>query len=302
MPKAVSTIIDSDACIGCERCIQVCPLDTLSMQNGKAVVSGSESLWCDHCVAVCPANAIRVEGLDADWLKLETVENHEKWLPFGDSDTGELVRLMRSRRSCRNYTDKPVPLEVLNDLVKIGTTAPSGSNSQLWTFTILPTRDTVVKLGEHALRFFEKINNMAAKSSLRMYSKVFMKDALGIYHREYSELVSKAIADFKSGGKDRMFHGAPALILVGSKEGASCPVEDALLATQNVLLAAHSMGYGTCLIGFAVEAVKRDASIRRFLQLNKDEKIHAVIALGEPKEKWVRLTGRRAITPRIING
>ncbi len=52
-------------------------------------------------------------------------------------------------------------------------------------------------------------------------------------------------------GKDLLFHGAPAAIIVASKEEASCPSEDSLLATQNILLGAHSLGLGTCLVGFA---------------------------------------------------
>ncbi|MEZ4578721.1 MAG: nitroreductase family protein [Desulfobacterales bacterium] len=39
------------------------------------------------------------------------------------------------RRSCRNYKETPVPASVLEDLVRIGITAPSGTNSQMWTFT-----------------------------------------------------------------------------------------------------------------------------------------------------------------------
>ena len=57
---------------------------------------------------------------------------------------------------------------------------------------------------------------------------------------------------------DRLFHGAAAAILVTGRRQASCPAEDALLATQNILLAAHAMGLGSCLIGFAVEAMRRD--------------------------------------------
>jgi len=62
------------------------------------------------------------------------------WLPHGDFDTAGLARLMASRRSCRNYSDRPIDRAILEDLVGIGITAPSGTNCQYWTFTLLPER------------------------------------------------------------------------------------------------------------------------------------------------------------------
>ena len=49
-------------------------------------------------------------------------------------------------------------------------------------------------------------------------------------------------AEWEQNGRDLLFHGATAVIVVASKPGGSNPKEDALLATQNILLAAHSMG------------------------------------------------------------
>ena len=87
-------------------------------------------------------------------------------------------------------------------------------------------------------------------------------------------------------------------MLFRSRPGASCPGEDALLAAQNILLAAHTMGFGTCLVGFAVEAMRRDRSIRRALGIPDDEAVHAVIALGRPAVAYLRPAGRRPIRIR----
>ncbi|MBM4372879.1 MAG: nitroreductase family protein, partial [Deltaproteobacteria bacterium] len=91
-----------------------------------------------------------------------------------------------------------------------------------------------------------------------------------------------------------------AVILVGSSPGASCPAEDALLASQNILLAAHAMGYGTCLIGFVVEAMRSDPRIARVLGIPREERVHAVIALGRSAERYRRAAGRRKVVPRVF--
>jgi nitroreductase len=80
------------------------------------------------------------------------------------------------------------------------------------------------------------------------------------------------------------------------------PGEDALLATQNILLAAHSMGLGSCLIGYAVAAMKKDPSIQRSIGIPAEEEIHAVIALGYPDEVYQRVAGRKKVTPRYFEG
>jgi len=75
-------------------------------------------------------------------------------------------------------------------------------------------------------------------------------------------------------------------------------MEDALLATQNILLAAHAMGLGTCLIGFAVAAMQRKPAIKEQLQIPADEPIYSVIALGYPDERYERVAGRKSVVPR----
>lgn len=291
--------INGDRCVGCGSCLAVCPDKTLSMAEGRALVSGDRCMQCGHCVAVCPEGAVSLEGTDES-LHFAGFSENLQWLPFGETDPAELVRLMRSRRSCRNYGAKAVGRDTLEDLVKVGTTAPSGTNSQGWTFTLLAERDQVMALGAQVAGFYRDLNKKAANPFLRLLSRMFLKDVLGDYYRRYYHSVARGLLEWEQEGKDLLFHGATAAILVGADKGASCPGEDALLATQNILLAAHSMGLGTCLIGFAVEAVKRDHRVREFLLLPEGESIYSVIALGYPEEEYVRVAGRKRLVPRIL--
>ena len=49
--------VDGDKCCGCETCVGVCPVSTISMVDGKAVVGG-DCIECGACVGECPAEAI----------------------------------------------------------------------------------------------------------------------------------------------------------------------------------------------------------------------------------------------------
>ncbi len=300
-PRPHGPTIDQEKCTGCGLCLAVCPDQTLSLLHGKAIVSGDRCMACGHCRAVCPAEAITVPGLAHDPL-FQTFGADNRYLPPGQGDTPQLVRLMLSRRSCRSYTNRAPSPKLLEDLVRIGTCAPSGTNSQGWTFTILPQRSAVETLGNLVGAYFARLNRQAANPLLRNFLSLIGRPALANYYHRYHHSIAQGLREWKEMGCDRLFHGAPAAIIVGSHPGASCPKEDGLLATQNILLAAHTLGLGSCLIGFAVAAMAKAPKIQRTLGIPADEGIHAVIALGYPAEVYQRFTGRKPITPRYFSG
>jgi len=294
--------IDRDLCNGCGLCVTVCPTGTITLMEGKAAVSGADSISCGHCQAICPQEAVRVIAIDEEMSRYKTFTMEKQWLAPGEYSTPALVQLMAYRRSCRCFTDQPVDRAMIEDLVKIGITAPSGTNSQSWTFTILPTRKAVISFAGYIASYFGQLNTTAEKTMFRLFLKLIGKEELDAYYRGYYRKVKAALNEWHGSGKDRLFHGSTAVIIVGSKPGASCPAEDALLATQNILLAAHSMGLGSCLIGFAVAAMKKDPSIQQSLGIPSEEGIHAVIAIGYPDEVYQRVTGRKKVTPRYFEG
>ena len=285
--------LDRSRCTGCGLCIDVCPSDVLALEDGTVTLAREDCFGCDHCAVVCPADAITIDSVSTQNLALATTDTGGGWVPFGGFDTALLVRLLYSRRSCRSFTDETIDRTVLEDLARIGTMAPSGTNSQCLSFTIIPDRKALLGYGRLVARFYERLNRLAANPAARFVSRLFMKDKLGRYYRRYYAQVQDALRRFNETGRDKLFHGATAAILVGTRPGASCPREDALLAAQNMCLAAHTMGVGTCLIGFAVEAMRRDRSIQRALGIPDDEDIHAVVALGMPAVTYLRPAGRK---------
>lgn len=296
--RNVTTLIDADRCIGCGLCTVVCPMATLIIEGGKVIVRGTDSLNCDHCAAACPTEAIRVASIDAGLARFQTFSADSRWLPHGRFDTATLVNLMGSRRSCRNYSDQPVDRMLLEDLVRVGITAPSGSNCQPWTFTLLPDRAMVNRLGRQVGDFFRKTNRMAENRWLRWGLKLIGKRELDDYYRFHYRTVQTGLEAWDKGERDLLFHGATAVIVIAARNDASCPSEDALLASGHILLAAHAMGLGTCLIGFAIEAMRRDRSIVRGLGIPDQETAHAVVALGWPNETYQRVAGRKPVTIR----
>ncbi len=299
MQQQVPTI-DPERCIRCAVCISICPDRILAADpSGLPVVEADSCMQCGHCAAVCPTEAVAVPFLEEP-VRLSSVKVENPDIPPQPVDPSALIELMKQRRSCRSYMDRAVDRGILEDLVKAGVTAPSGTNCQGWKFILLPERDDVLKLGKITAEFYRRLNKKAANRPLRCLLRLVGSRDLDHYYENYYLSVHEALDRWDRNREDLLFHGAPSAIIVAADRSSSCPGEDALLASQNILLMAQAMGLGCCLIGFVVEAAQRDTAIGRLLNLDKAYRIYSVIAVGYPAVKFFRPAGRKFLRPVIV--
>lgn len=285
-------IVNSVKCISCGRCIEVCPKDVFSMNiNNKLTISGDGCMLCSHCFNICPVDAISF----AETLKpvnFSSFEYKEQLKEPKDYNPEEIVNIMRSRRSVRRFRNETLHDNEIRDLVEFATTAPSGSNCQEWNFTVLNGRSKVWDLALEIKTFFQKLNSIAGNKIIRYLSFLFMGKALINYYRDHYESVEMAIEE-SAKGRDLLFHGAPAVIIIHGPMDGSTPIEDGSYAAYNICLLAHYMNIGTCLIGFAVEAINRRKEIKTKLEIPHNHRIHAVIAAGYRDVEFLKQSLRK---------
>jgi nitroreductase len=63
-----------------------------------------------------------------------------------------IVDLLSVRSSVRSFQDKPVPEEVLGEILEAGRLSPSGGNEQSWAFGVITDRDLIAQVAEIAYR------------------------------------------------------------------------------------------------------------------------------------------------------
>jgi nitroreductase len=170
-----------------------------------------------------------------------------------------VIEAIRKRRSVRSYQSKPVPKELINALIDAANQAPSAMNSQPWRFAVIEDGEVKRKLLRAALPNAKKIVDI-------------VKESDPIRH----EAIMKRLNELP----DPVYYSAPAVVFVigaGRYAQHSCP-----LACENMMLAAYSMGIGSCWVGFGA-MVTEDEEVKKILDLKDDETIFGPILLGYPE-------------------
>lgn len=61
-----------------------------------------------------------------------------------------LNKTIQGRRSVREFSDNPIPPEVIDNLIRIAASAPSGAHKQPWTFVVVSSETYKAKIREAA--------------------------------------------------------------------------------------------------------------------------------------------------------
>lgn len=137
----------------------------------------------------------------------------------------ELFDAIYQRRAVRDYTDAVVPKAALMTLLNAAVRAPSAMNSQPWAFAIITDRARLKGFSDRAKAQF--LTLLTPDSPLH----------------GHLEILSDPVTN--------IFYNAGTLVIICAKPAGLEPGEDCSLAAQNLMLAAHASGLGTCPIGLA---------------------------------------------------
>jgi nitroreductase len=181
-----------------------------------------------------------------------------------------LFELLKTRRSTRKFTEEPVPRESILKLIEAARWAPSNHNRQGWKFLVYDNRQEIRSLAlrvEEALgRKIEKLPSLATAY------------AAGLVR--YATLFSEAPALVVVLHKKPTAISAPMLEDIPHPMLASGEVLSAAMAAQNLLLTAHAIGLGACILTGPLMAPEGLEA----LPVPPGFEITCLVALGYPAE------------------
>jgi len=124
--------------------------------------------------------------------------------------SGEFYNWMDKRRTVRDFSDQPVPKEVIENIILSASTAPSGAHKQPWTFCVVSNAEIKKQIRVEAEKEeFESYNNRMPEEwlkDLRPLQTDWKKEFLEI--APYLIIVFKKSYELKEDGKKGMVYYA----------------------------------------------------------------------------------------------
>ncbi len=161
------------------------------------------------------------------------------------------------RRSIRKFKKKQVPAHLIRRALEVGRFAPSQGNCQPWKMLVVRDRDMIEEMEDHCVAFCRKIAGMVdytvhekgtfARWKAEMLAKLVAKKQPNSMHP-----VPFAAVSLIAQGRFAVFHHPPTVIFpLMDKRGIGHPEIDLGIVGTNIVMAAHSLGLGTCWVGLA---------------------------------------------------
>jgi nitroreductase/NAD-dependent dihydropyrimidine dehydrogenase PreA subunit len=294
--------IDSEKCSGCGLCIENCLFRAWEM--GHDNVPRFKDNWacfsCYNCMVACPVGAISIDEpyhVDAGFWKtyphpLPAIYPLQPQDASGNTaEWNEVEKVIFTRRSVRNFTDKPVPEPLIRRVLEAGRASPSSGNCQPWKFIVVTNKALINEINEAARNILTGLYRMYADDGAvktlasryeaspnpATYDPRFIRGGVG------TALVNRVIS---------VLLGAPVVILIAADSRAiGGPQMQVGICGTNMVLAATSLGLGATWVGF-VAVCNMAPSIMKKLGLQYPFSITSSVVLGYPRFK------QKGIVPR----
>ena len=180
----------------------------------------------------------------------------------------DTLKIIKQRRSIRSFKDEQIKEKELQAVLEAGLYAPNAGD-QAWHFTVIQNKELLDRL------------NLAAKEAAK-------------------QMDFEHLRELGNNEKFNCLYSAPTLIIVSGNEHTPIPLEaDCAAATQNLLLAAESLGLGGCWIFFVMLAFDspQGSELRKVLKIPEGYKPYYTAVLGYKKVVAVKAQDRK---PNLI--
>lgn len=202
----------------------------------------------------------------------------------------EFSQLIRSRKSIRGYLNKPVPREVIDEIIEVAKWSPSSMNTQPWYVHVI-TGDPLDRIRQGNTH--NMVTGVPPKRDFPMkeaYEGVHRQRQIGIAVQLFEAM---GIArDDKERRTDwvmrgfRQFDAPVSLVLTYDKhlEPAAISQLDLGALSHAIVLAAWERGLGTVING---QGIMQSSVVHEHAGIPDDQSIMTCIAMGYPDEEFV---------------
>lgn len=272
--------IDPALCTGCGLCAIVCK-DLSLIVDGIAKINTNPifgCVGCGQCVAICPSDAIIVEGRTlsrTDYVEIPAKEFR--------ADFDHVYSMMLTRRSIRDFKNKKIDSELINKILQAAVTAPMGIPPSSVEVLVLDGQDKVREFSYDFIDYLKKYKRFLKPSTLRVLRPFIGKDNYNAFKDFVIPLVD-FFTQRKELDEDWLLYNAPLAIYF---YGAYTDPADPYIAATYAMLAAESLGLGSCMIGSVNPFLKYGGkTIKEKYNINSKVREGIIVIFGYPKYEY----------------
>jgi nitroreductase/NAD-dependent dihydropyrimidine dehydrogenase PreA subunit len=271
-------------------CVRVCrKVFSRETEDSAPVVEHEGSCnSCGHCVLICPTGAITQA-----FCPPESIHQAQSHLMPSYSQVREMIV---TRRSVRNFQDRPVTRETIERVIDSARFAPSAKNTQSTRFIVIQDKSLLRAIASLTAAWL-------GKAARRLRNPLWRKLYLLMGERDAEEITRwigqfDLIAERAKEHRDLVLFGAPALLIFHAHRAVRFAETNAALAVENATFTASSLGLGSFFTGYVVSACSLNKKLPRLLELPKHHRVYGGLALGYPGIEYSRWIERNPAQTR----
>ena len=281
-------IVDVNSCTKCGACVDECSYfyfesDTLHITKD----ADEHCIECGKCVAICPVNVITLKDYKNDVLiEVPTKDNLPSFETLGN--------LFQVRRSRRQFEKTPVPKEIIEKILNVaGRYSATAWNQQQVHFTVVQNRELLRKLSDEATKQVKNLiktfeDPQGRKTLETAFSPSFIKTIEEVVpaFKIYLKMINKG---------EEVWRRDSEIIIIHSPKNALLPIENCALAACQIMLAAETLGLGTCSLGYITAFFNTMRPVAKIVKLPLKHIVGYTLAIGFPKAKYIRIPARKPL-------
>ncbi len=195
----------------------------------------------------------------------------------------DLEKLIKGRRSIRQWKKEEVSEEMLEKAVELATWAPNGGNYQGWRFVVVTNKGVIAKMADAVQSVANKMASWPEAKSWEEDIKRYQKNAsffrnapacIGVFTGEYQSPMEKLLAARESTDPE-------AKKVMGFRRSAPTVVQSVAAAVTTMLLVFHQMGLGAVWLVSPIQAKKE---IETILKVPSTMNLVCLVSVGYPDE------------------
>jgi len=289
--------VEEEKCDKCGLCIDNCPFRCWEKnEEGFPVLKEEYACFsCYNCKIACPNDAISIIDsyhVDAGYWKTEPhplppeMPLEPKDAEGNPTEWNEIEKAILTRRSVRNFKEKPVPEPLIQRVLEAGRFAPSGGNCQPWRFIVITDKALIAEIDNISKNLLANLYRMYMNdNSVKGLAAMVEGPPLSV--GAYDPRVM--LGGFGTMAKHKELYpsmNAPAVILLLADERAiGSPELNLGICGQNMNLVANSLGIKACWVGFIAGGVNFSQPLKKKLGIEKPWYVASSLVLGYPKFK-----------------